>query len=244
MFNLQCKVAVVTGGSSGIGLATVKRFLEQDYDVTVLSRTKDNLTDRPYLHWIQTDVSNSLGVKNAIQEVISRTKTIDVLVNDAGARGTVTSQMPLSEAEPVWEQVVSVNLKGAFLVSLAAAPYLKRPGGRIINVSSVAAFTGGSGAGSIAYAASKAGVIGLTRAFARELSKEQITVNVIAPGLVGDTKFFENGIPDRLHPETMIPAGRAGTPDDIAATISFLASRDADYITGEVVNVNGGWLFR
>jgi NAD(P)-dependent dehydrogenase (short-subunit alcohol dehydrogenase family) len=95
-----------------------------------------------------------------------------------------------------------------------------------------------------AYASSKAGVIGLTYALARELSKEKITVNAIAPGVIANTNFFKGGLPESFNPETIIPSGRAGTPEDIATAILFLASSGADYITGEVLNVNGGWLFK
>lgn len=246
---LSVKYAVVTGGSSGIGLATVKKLLENSYDVTVLSRTESELADavsqsHGNLHWISTDVSNRQSVEKAIQEIIARTGTIDLLVNNAGTTGGVTTKMPLQEAELLWDQITNTNLKGAFLVSAAISPYLKRPGGRIINISSIAAFTGGSSEGAIAYASSKAGIIGLTYALARELSKEKITVNAIAPGLIANTKFFKGGLPESFHPETMIPSGRAGTPEDIAAAILFLASSDADYITGEILNVNGGWLFK
>lgn len=246
---LSIKYAVITGGGSGIGLSTVKKFLENSYDVTVLSRTESELAgvaSQSYgsLHWISTDVGNRQSVEKAIQEIVARTGTIDVLVNNAGTTAAVTTKMPLQESELLWDQVINTNLKGAFLVSAAVSPYLRRPGGRIINISSIAAFSGGSSEGAIAYASSKAGVIGLTYALARELSKEKITVNAIAPGVIANTNFFKGGLPESFNPETIIPSGRAGTPEDIATAILFLASSGADYITGEVLNVNGGWLFK
>lgn len=130
-------------------------------------------------------------------------------------------------------------------MAVAIAPYLRKPGGRIINVSSIGAFTGGSNAGALAYAASKAGLLGLTRALARELSSEGITVNSVAPGFITSTNFFNGGLTeDMLKSYTeQIPAKRAGVPEDVASAICFLASSEASYINGEVLNINGGWLF-
>jgi 3-oxoacyl-[acyl-carrier protein] reductase len=128
---------------------------------------------------------------------------------------------------------------------VAVAPHLRRPGGRIVNISSIAAFTGGSRAGSVAYAAAKAGVLGMTYGFARELSPQGITVNAIAPGLVAGTAFFGGPLPEeRLSGiVSQTPAGRPGSPEDIAAAALYLASPAASFVTGEVLNINGGWLF-
>jgi 3-oxoacyl-[acyl-carrier protein] reductase len=136
-------------------------------------------------------------------------------------------------------------LKGAFLMSVGLAPQLARPGGRIVNIGSIAAYTGGSRGGVIGYGTAKAGLHGLTVALARELSSAGITVNTISPGLIAETDFFGGGLtPERIQQAAaQIPAGRAGTPDDVAHTIYFLASPGAAYITGEVIHVNGGWLF-
>ena len=129
-------------------------------------------------------------------------------------------------------------------MAMAVAPHLPRPGGRIINVSSIAAFTGGSRPGAVAYAAAKAGLIGMTYALARELSPQGITVNAVAPGFVAGTEFTGQWSEERVRgivAET--PVGREGHPNDIAAAVRYLASPDASFVTGEVLNVNGGWLF-
>lgn len=130
-------------------------------------------------------------------------------------------------------------------MTVAISPLLRRPGGRIINISSIAAYTGGSKAGNLAYAAAKSGLHGLTFSTARELSSQGITVNAIAPGIILDTDFFGGELSsDRVNQTiAQVPAGRTGTPEDIAYAAGFLASPEASYINGEILNVNGGWLF-
>jgi 3-oxoacyl-[acyl-carrier protein] reductase len=130
------------------------------------------------------------------------------------------------------------------LMTVAVAPHLIRPGGRIIYISSIAAFTGGSRAGSTAYAAAKAGLHGLTYGFARELSEQGITVNAIASGFVADTGFTGSWPAERVNGiVAQTPVGRAGRVDDIAAAVRYLASPEASFVTAEILNVNGGWLF-
>lgn len=244
------RVAIVTGGSSGIGFAIAKKMVENHVDVTILGRKEGALREAALklngeIHWAQADVSNRTDVEKAVKSVVERTKNIDILVNNAGTGGTITTQTPLQEAEFVWNQVNGTNLKGAFMMIMTVARFLKRPGGRIINISSIGAFTGGSRAGGLAYAASKSGLNGLTFASARELSKDGITVNTIAPGLIIETNFFDGQLTDKQLNQMVaqIPAGRAGQPDDIASAVWYLASPDASFINGEILNVNGGWLF-
>ncbi|MCO7124762.1 SDR family oxidoreductase [Sporolactobacillus shoreicorticis] len=244
------RVALITGGSSGIGFAIAKKMIENHVDVTIMGRKEDALSEaatklQGSIHWIRGDVSDRPDVERAVKSIADRTGTIDILVNNAGKGGGITTKIPLSEAEAVWDDVSAVNLKGAFLMTMAAAPILKRPGGRIINISSIGAFTGGSRAGGLAYAASKSGLHGLTFASARELSKEGITVNAIAPGLITETNFFNGQLTEKRLNQTVsqIPAGRAGQPSDIASAVWYLASPDASYINGEILNVNGGWMF-
>jgi 3-oxoacyl-[acyl-carrier protein] reductase len=167
------------------------------------------------------------------------------LINAAGFTGTTTTTTPFVQAEQTWDAILGANLKGSFLMSIAIAPHLPRPGGRIINISSIAAFTGGSSAGAIAYASAKAGVLGMTYALARELSPQGLTVNAIAPGFVPETRFFgETVSEERIRTiVSQTPVGRVGHAEDIAAAALYLASPEASFVTGEVLNVNGGWLF-
>lgn len=244
------RVAIISGGSSGIGYAIAKKMVKNQVDVTILGRKENKLREatlklKDEIHWIQADVGSRTDIEQAIKSVVERTRTIDILVNNAGSGKAITTQSSLLEAESVWNEVNDANLKGAFLMTIAVAPFLKRPDGRIINISSIAAFTGGSSAGGLAYAASKAGLHGLTFASARELSKDGITVNAIAPGLITETNFFSGKLTEAQVNRTVaqIPVGRAGKPDDIASAVLYLASPEASFINGEILNVNGGWLF-
>jgi 3-oxoacyl-[acyl-carrier protein] reductase len=140
--------------------------------------------------------------------------------------------------------VLDTNLKGSFLMTMATVSHMPRPGGRIISISSIAAFTGGSGVGATAYAAAKAGLLGLTYGFARELSPQGITVNAIAPGFIANTEFTGHWSQQRV--DSLIadtPVGRAGHGDDIASAVLYLASAEASFVSGEVLHVNGGKLF-
>ncbi len=244
------RAAIVTGGGSGIGLAIASKLAHHGVGVTILGRRESALAEAASsigngAEWIRADVGSRKDVQSAVQTVVERVGRIDILINNAGFGRTITTMTPIDEAEADWDEVQNANLKGAFLMTMAVAPHLSRPGGRIVNISSIAAHTGGSGAGSLAYAAAKAGVLGLTFAFARELSGEGITVNAIAPGLIADTQFFGGGLTEeRLHRAvSQIPAGRAGRVEDIASAVWYLVSPEASYVTGEVLGVNGGWLF-
>ncbi|MEM8531961.1 MAG: SDR family oxidoreductase [Chloroflexota bacterium] len=245
------KTIIVTGGSSGIGRAIAAMFAQQGACIVIFGRTEQMLRETSQelgdqVSWQQVDVANSDEVVKGVEAILEEHPRIDVLVNNAGFSGGFLTSDPISEAEAIWDGIVSTSLKGSFLMAMAVAPHLTRPGGRIINISSIAAYTGGSRSGAMAYAAAKSGLHGLTYSLARELGPEGITVNAVAPGLVLDTMFFGGrGLPEDRIEQTVsqTPVGRTGKPEDIASAVSYLASDEASFVTGEVLNVNGGWLF-
>lgn len=251
MDNQKLRIIVITGGGSGIGRAAAEAFARQGERVVIIGRDAEKLRATAeaigtQVTWQRADVSQREQVKAAVQAIIKQFDGIDVLVNAAGTSATPATRTDLSieEAERNWDTDLDIHLKGSFLMAVAVAPHLPRPGGRIINISSIAAFTGGSRAGSVAYAAAKAGVIGMTYGLARELSSQGITVNAIAPGFIANTGFTGAWPEERVQSLiAQIPAGRAGQSEDIAAAIVYLASPEASFVTGEVLHVNGGWLF-
>ena len=239
--------ALVTGGSGGIGLAIARALTEDGCQVAILGRSPERLeaarrTLGPGCIALRADVSVVAEVEAAATELAHRWPVVDVLVNSAGTGATprVALDTPLREAEAAWAADVGIHLKGAFMVTLAVAPLLAGPGGRVVMISSIAAYR----AGGLAYGSAKAGLIGLTYALARELGPRGVTVNAIAPGYIADTQFSA-GWPEervrRLVSETLV--GRAGQPADVAAAVRYLASPEASFVTGEVLHVNGGALF-
>lgn len=243
------RTILITGGNSGMGRAIAERFAREETNIAIIGRNQDTLRATaeelvPRVAWYQADVSQRQQVQATVTAIVERWGQVDVLVNAAGFVRGVTSDMPLAEAEQEWDTVLDTNLKGCFLMTVAVAPHLVRPGGRIIYISSIAAFTGGSRAGSTAYAAAKAGLLGLTYGFARELSSQGITVNAVAPGFIADTGFTGAWSEERVRGIVeQTPVGRAGQVSDIAAAVHYLSSPEASFVTGEVLNVNGGWLF-
>ncbi len=242
-------IVVVTGGGSGIGRAIAEAFVRNGSQVIIIGRREDMLQATAQAlgescHWQRADVSQPDQVNAAVQAIVAKFGRIDVLVNNAGFSRGVMPDMPLEQAARIWDEELDTNLTGAFLMALAVTPHLRRPGGRIINISSDGAFTGAGGLRTIGYASAKAGLLGLTHALAREYSAQGITANVIAPGFIADT-----GATGRLPEQVVqgiaaqLPVGRPGHVNDVAAAALFLASPDAGFITGEVLNVNGGRLF-
>lgn len=243
------RIVVITGGNSGMGQAIAAAFAKANEHVVIIGRSEERLQATAQelgsnVTWLKADVSQRSQVEGAVAGIARQFEHIDVLINAAGFVLGVTTDLPLDEAERLWDEVVDTNLKGSFLMAAAVAPRMTRPGGRIINISSIAAFTGGSRAGSTAYAAAKAGVLGLTYGLARELSPQGITVNAIAPGFIANTGFTGEWSQERVRgiiAET--PVGRGGHVNDVVAATLYLSSPEASFVTGEVLNVNGGWLF-
>jgi len=232
-----------------MGQAIATAFAKVNEHVVIIGRSEERLRATAQelgsnLTWLKADVSLRSQVEGAVAAIIEQFGHVDVLINAAGFVLGVTTDLPLNEAERLWDEVVDTNLKGSFLMATAVAPCMTRPGGRIINISSIAAFTGGSRAGSTAYAAAKGGVLGLTYGLARELSPQGITVNAIAPGFIANTGFTGEWSEERVRgiiAET--PVGRGGHVNDVVAATLYLSSPEASFVTGEVLNVNGGWLF-
>ena len=239
-----------TGSSNGIGRAAAIGFAEQGCRVAV-HYTSSEEEAREVAGSIEEaggeallvkgDVSDSGDVKWMAEEVEDRFGRLDVLVNNAGA---LIERRSLEEMnEDPWDRVMDVNLKSVFLVSQAALPMMKRRGrGKIVHVTSVAARNGG-GPGSAAYATAKGGVSTLTRAMAKELVSDGILVNGVAPGII-TTPFHERYTPPEAREQVTkaIPIGREGTPEEAVGAVLFLASPAADYLVGEIVEVNGGML--
>lgn len=196
------RVVVITGGGTGIGRVMAEACARQGAEVVIVGRHEDTLREAAEAigsncSWQSADVSQSNQVKSAVDVIQTRSKKIEVLINNAGYSGfewDLNTDMALEQAEEIWNDQIRINLTGAFLMTLAVIPYLTRPGGRIINISSDAALTGGPGLRLAGYAAAKAGLLGLTRSLAIELGPEGITVNVIAPGPIMSETMPEEAI--------------------------------------------------
>jgi 3-oxoacyl-[acyl-carrier protein] reductase len=244
MYPLRDKVALVTGASQGIGRATAIELAEAGAKVAVAARNAEKLESLVAeldgaggaALAVPMDVADAAQVKAGFQQVLEKFGRLDILVNNAAiTRDTLALRMKLED----WDAVLRTNLTGAHLcIQQALGAMLKQRSGRIINLSSVVAQTGNAGQAN--YVASKAGLIGLTRAIAVEVASRNITVNAVAPGFIATpmTDVLSQEIKDKM--KAMIPLGRFGSDKDIAAAIVFLASDEASYITGQVLEVNGG----
>ncbi len=239
------KNAVVTGAARGIGKAIAEKLAEQGLNVVVsdilIDEAETVAAQLKETHGVEalavkTDVSALEDVELLIKTTVDRLGSVDFLVNNAGV---TRDNLSIRMSEQEWDMVLNINLKGSFLCSQAAAKVMmKNRFGRIVNIASVAGILGTAGQAN--YASSKAGVIALTKTFARELGKRNICVNAVAPGFIA-TEMTEK-LPDKVKEEYIsnIPLNRAGTPEDIAEVVRFLISPAASYITGTVMNVSGG----
>lgn len=241
------KVALITGGTRGIGKEIAYTLAEENYDIIINYRTeneelmklkKEIEQKRVRCLLLKGDVSNFEDCKKLVEEAINRMNHIDVLVNNAG----ITKDMLLMRMKPEdFNEVINVNLIGTFNMTKNVINYMmKERKGRIINVSSVVGISGN--AGQTNYAASKAGIIGFTKSLAKEVASRNILVNAIAPGFIQTdmTNILKENVKDEIA--KTIPLKRKGTAKDVANVVKFLVSEDSSYITGQVIQVDGGML--
>jgi 3-oxoacyl-[acyl-carrier protein] reductase len=244
MFSLKDKVALVTGASQGIGWDIAQALVVAGAKVAVAARTEEKLAllvgeieaAGGEAIAVKMDVADAEQVKAGFKQVIDKFGRLDILVNNAAiTRDGLAVRMKADD----WDAVIRTNLTGAHLcIQQALGTMMRARGGRIINVSSVVAQMGNAGQAN--YVAAKAGLIGLTKAIAMEIASRNITVNAVAPGFIDTpmTSLLSDKVKEEL--KTRIPLGRLGVPRDVAASIVFLASDEAAYITGHVLDVNGG----
>jgi len=243
MIDLTGRVALVTGASRGIGRAIALRLASRGATVVAAAREKnaegtvEAITAAGGKADMGTvDVADTSAIETLVSGALDRHGRIDILVNNAGI---TKDQLMLRMKREDWDSVLATNLTAAFVLTQAVLrPMIRQKSGRIVCISSVVGQSGNAGQAN--YAASKAGLIGFAKSIAREVASRNITVNVVAPGLI-DTDMTR-GITDAAHADwaAQIPLKRLGSPDDIASAVAFLASDEAAYITGQVLAVNGG----
>ncbi|MFZ0517751.1 MAG: 3-oxoacyl-[acyl-carrier-protein] reductase [Acidobacteriaceae bacterium] len=244
MISLDGRVAMVTGASQGIGRACAVALARAGAQVALAARNATKLAEVAAeieaaggkAMAFEMDLASEGSIKAVTKAVVAQYGKLEILVNNGGiTRDNLMLRMKLAD----WNAVLQTNLTGAFLLTQAASSsMLKARWGRIINISSVVGETGQAGQAN--YAASKAGLIGLTMSLARELASRNITVNAVAPGYISTPMTDVLNDQQRSAMLTQIPLDRAGTPEDVAAAVVFLASDQASYITGHVLDVNGG----
>ena len=243
---LNDRVAIVTGGARGIGKKICETFLKEGASVYIFdvdpeqgTRTVNELNSaykNGRVFFSEVDITDEKSVEQAIEKIIEAESKVDILVNNAGiTRDNLILRMSLED----WQKVIDINLTGAFICSRHTVRFMiKNRSGKIINISSIVGVHGNAGQSN--YSSSKAGIIGLTKTLARELASRNILVNAIAPGYI-ETEMTEK-LSDSMKQKLIeqIPTGRLGSVDDVAKTALFLAGDDSNYITGTVINLDGG----
>lgn len=240
MSRLRGKTAVITGAANGIGLEAARTFKREGANVVIADFNeeagKKAEEANPGVVFVRVDVSDRESVDSLVQTVIDHFGTIDILINNAGiTRDSMLSKMTSEQ----FQQVINVNLTGVFHCTQAVLPYMAEQGsGKIINTSSVTGTYGN--VGQTNYAAAKAGVIGMTKTWAKELARKGINVNAVAPGFTETAMVAE--VPEKVieKMKAQVPMGRLGKPEDIANAYLFLASGESDYVNGHVLHVDGG----
>jgi 3-oxoacyl-[acyl-carrier protein] reductase len=243
MIDLTGRIAIVTGASRGIGRAIAKRLAAQGATVVATARADNAASTVQEIQGAggkaeaaSLEVSDAVAIQGVVDSVLARHARIDILVNNAGI---THDQLLLRMRRDEWDQVLATNLTAAFALTQAVLkPMIRQRGGRVICISSVVGQSGNAGQAN--YAASKAGLIGFAKSVAQEVASRNVTVNVVAPGLIETdmTRLIAENAKDQW--QAKIPMKRMGTPDDVAHAVCFLASDEAAYITGQVLAVNGG----
>ena len=240
------KVALITGGTRGIGKAIAKKFAEKGYDLIInyvsentdLEKLKKDINSNNEILFVRANVGDFNSCEELVKKAIEKFGKIDVLVNNAGiTRDNLIMRMK----EEDFDKVINTNLKGTFNVTKNVVSYMmKKRSGKIVNISSVVGVSGN--AGQCNYAASKAGIIGFTKSIAKELASRNILANCVAPGFIDTdmTEVLSDTVKDNIN--SQIPLKRMGSAEEIAKAVYFLAGEDNTYITGQVLNVDGGML--
>lgn len=240
---LENKVAIVTGAARGIGKAIARKLSQEGARIVICDLLEELFATAEELRLegasvmpLQVDVTNMEAVESMVQTVLEKLGSVDILVNNAGI---VRDALLVRMKESDWDAVIAVNLKGSFNCTKAVArPMMKQRSGKIVNLSSVMGLTGNIGQAN--YSASKAGIIGLTKSAAKELGRRGINVNAIAPGFI--MSRMTESLPEDQREKALenIPLGFLGSPEDVASVVTFLVSDSARYITGQVIQVDGG----
>ncbi|HTH17777.1 MAG TPA: 3-oxoacyl-[acyl-carrier-protein] reductase [Magnetospirillum sp.] len=241
MFDLTGKTALVTGASGGIGGAIAKALHAAGATIAIHGTRREaldalaaELKDR--VHVLPANLSKPEEVEQLAKDAEAALGSLDILVNNAGI---TKDGLILRMKDEDWDAVINVNLTAAFRLSRAAVKgMMKRRTGRIINITSIVGVTGNPG--QVNYCASKAGMIGMTKALAQEVASRNVTVNAVAPGFIATPMTDELNDEQKARINAQIPAGRMGSSEDIAATVLYLASNEAGYVTGQTLHVNGG----
>jgi 3-oxoacyl-[acyl-carrier protein] reductase len=244
--SLSDRVALVTGASQGIGRACALKLSQSGATLALAARNQEKLQELvgeieatgAKAAAFSLDVGDEEQIKSVAKSVVSQFGKIDILVNNAGI---TRDQLVMRMKRADWDSVLNTNLTSAYLCTQQAiSSMLKQRWGRVINITSIFGQMGQAGQAN--YAASKAGLIGLTMAIAREVGSRSITCNAVAPGFIETAMTSGLGDDFKQNAVKMIPLGRVGSPEDVASAVAFLASEEASYITGHVLNVNGGML--